>query len=90
MEKTLYFEGAGCSGTKRNDVENCRIRTAFHNDKGESIYLELTSCEVSKHSATSLKKYTFAGFKLFFLCLLGLAIFVSFNFLNTSGLLHRN
>ena len=29
MKKTLYFEGAGC--VPRNDVENCRIRTAFTN-----------------------------------------------------------
>lgn len=43
MKKTLYFEGAGCEGTQRNDVENCRIRTAFTNNDGKKIYLELMS-----------------------------------------------
>lgn len=41
QEKILYFEGAGC--VPKNDVENCRIRTAFTNDKGERLYLEITS-----------------------------------------------
>lgn len=48
--KTLYFEGAGMEGTQRNDVENCRIRTAFTNDKGEKIYLELGGTEVTKYT----------------------------------------
>lgn len=39
--KTLYFEGAGC--VPSNDVENCRIRTAFTNKEGKKIYLELIS-----------------------------------------------
>lgn len=39
--KVLYFEGAGMEGTQYNDVENCRIRTAFTNDRGKKIYLEL-------------------------------------------------
>jgi hypothetical protein len=39
--KTLYFEGAGC--VPANDVENCRIRTAFTNKAGEKIYLEMSS-----------------------------------------------
>lgn len=39
--KILYFEGAGCEGTRYNDVENCRIRTAFTNDGGKKIYLEM-------------------------------------------------
>lgn len=43
MSKILYFEGAGMEGTQKNDVENCRIRTAFTNDLGEKIYLEVTS-----------------------------------------------
>lgn len=42
MKKTLYFEGAGCTGTQVNDVENCRIRTAFTNKDGEKIYIELS------------------------------------------------
>jgi len=65
MEKTLYFEGAGwadCDTSKATDVQNCRIRTAFHNDKGEAIYLEMTSCEVTKRSANYLKSYRYAGF----------------------------
>ena len=46
MSKTLYFEGAGCEGTNVNDVENCRIRTAFRTDDGREFYLELFSgCE---------------------------------------------
>lgn len=40
-KKVLYFEGAGCEGTQYNDVENCRIRTAFTNNDGDKIYLEL-------------------------------------------------
>ena len=60
MKKVLYFEGAGC--VPRGEVENCRIRTAFHNDKGEAIYLEITGFEVTKNSRPSLKKYTNAGF----------------------------
>lgn len=39
--KTLYFEGTGC--VPANDVENCRIRTAFTNKAGEKIYLEMSS-----------------------------------------------
>lgn len=43
--KTLYFEGAGCDFQDENsDVGNYRIRTAFANNKGEKIYLELGSC----------------------------------------------
>lgn len=41
MAKTLFFEGAGCNGTQVNDVENCRIRTAFKADDGKQYYLEL-------------------------------------------------
>ena len=41
--KTLYFEGAGWPDTQRNDVENCRIRTAFTNKNNQKIYLELGS-----------------------------------------------
>jgi hypothetical protein len=36
--KTLYFEGVG--SVPLGDVGNCRILTAFHNDKGWPIYLE--------------------------------------------------
>lgn len=41
MKKTLYFEGAGC--VPCNDVENCRIRTAFTNKDGKKVYIEFTS-----------------------------------------------
>ncbi|KAI4445067.1 hypothetical protein C823_007571 [Eubacterium plexicaudatum ASF492] len=41
MKKTLYFEGAGC--VPCNDVENCRIRTAFTNKCGRKIYIEFLS-----------------------------------------------
>lgn len=44
MSNTLYFEGAGWVAC--NDVENCRIRTAFTNLDGNKIYIEFTSsCE---------------------------------------------
>lgn len=47
MKKTLYFEGAGC--VPHNDVENCRIRTAFTNKDGKMIYIEfLSGCKVTK------------------------------------------
>lgn len=41
MKKTLYFEDAGC--VPCNDVENCRIRTAFTNIEGKKIYIEFLS-----------------------------------------------
>lgn len=41
--KTLYFEGAGCVPV--GEVENCRIRTAFTNNNGKQIYLEITGLE---------------------------------------------
>lgn len=41
MKKILYFEGAGC--VPCNDVENCRIRTAFTNRDGKKIYIEFIS-----------------------------------------------
>lgn len=42
--KTLYFEGAGWSDTDSStNVGNCRIRTAFTNDDGRQIYLEMSS-----------------------------------------------
>lgn len=40
-KKVLYFEGAGC--VPCNNVENCRIRTAFTNRDGKKIYIELLS-----------------------------------------------
>lgn len=58
--KTLYFEGAGC--VPRGDVENCRIRTAFKNDKGQAFYLELTGIEVHKKSPEAHKQFANIGF----------------------------
>ena len=57
--KTLFFEGAGC--VQRGDVENCRIRTAFHNKEGRAIYLELTGIESNKYTAKSLANFTNIG-----------------------------
>ena len=39
MNKTLYFEGAGC--VTCGEVENCRIRTAFKREDGETLFLEM-------------------------------------------------
>ena len=58
--KTLYFEGAGC--VPRGEVENCRIRTAFTNDEGKGIYLEMVGVETSKNSPKSLQQHKFVGF----------------------------
>lgn len=54
--KVLYFEGAGC--VPRGDVENCRIRTSFLNDEGKQFYLELSSFDVTKHTAKRYKGFT--------------------------------
>lgn len=54
--KVLYFEGAGC--VPRGDVENCRIRTAFINDEGKRIYLEMSGMEVTKHTPITLKGFS--------------------------------
>jgi hypothetical protein len=58
--KTLYFEGAGC--VPCGEVANCRIRTAFTNNEGRKIYLELTGLEISGRSSNHLKIYKYAGF----------------------------
>lgn len=52
--KILYFEGAGCEDTYRGEVSNCRIRTAFTNNEGRKIYLELSGYEKTKDD---VKKY---------------------------------
>ena len=59
-KKVLWFEGAGC--VERGDVENCRIRTAFRNNWGIEIYLEISSVEVTKHSPAHLREFVNAGF----------------------------
>lgn len=58
--KTLYFEGVGC--VPLGDVENCRIRTAFYNDEGRVIYLELSGIERNKHTSIHLPTCNFIGF----------------------------
>jgi len=39
-KKIFYFEGAG--NVPAGGLDNCRIRTAFHDDLGRAIYLEMT------------------------------------------------
>lgn len=56
--KTLYFEGAGWPETEKKYGLNCRIRTAFTNDKGRKIYLELMA---GKKDKKRMKGYEFAG-----------------------------
>ena len=53
--KTLYFEGAGC--VSRADVPNCRIRTAFHLDNGNAVYLELSGMETTRNSAHIYRQF---------------------------------
>ncbi len=62
MPKTLYFEGAGC--VPRGEVENCRIRTAFHHYNGRGIYVEIIGNDVPKgkrsvmpYWAVNIKEY---------------------------------
>lgn len=38
-ERILFFEGAGC--VPAGDIDNCRIRTAFINNDGKKIYIEM-------------------------------------------------
>lgn len=59
MKKILLFEGAGC--VPRGDVENCRIRTAFTNDEGKQIYLEIIGMETTKTSAPKFQQFTYYG-----------------------------
>lgn len=47
MKRTLYFEGAGC--VPCNDVENCRIRTAFTNRDGQKIFIEFIGCRTHEN-----------------------------------------
>lgn len=53
--KNLLFEGAGC--VPRGDLENCRIRTAFTNDEGKQIYLEITGSKTTKYTPDHLRQY---------------------------------
>lgn len=56
-KKTLYFEGAGSTGANGDyNGLNCRIRTAFHNDKGKMIYLEVGGGHPNKYMLKEAKK----------------------------------
>ena len=48
-KKTLLFEGAGITGTRLADVENCRLRTRLKNKDERIIYLEIGGTEVNKY-----------------------------------------
>lgn len=56
MKKVLYFEGAGCAPA--GEVTNCRIRTAFTNDDGKKIYIELLSYTVTNIDHKKWKRYS--------------------------------
>ena len=56
MKKVLYFEGAGSA--KAGEVSNCRIRTAFTNDDGKKIYIELLSYTVEAIDHKKWKRYS--------------------------------
>lgn len=49
-KKVLYFEGAGWedADTSKATIGNCRVRTAFVNNEGRKIYLELLACALRK------------------------------------------
>jgi len=59
--KTLYFEGAGWFGadsSKATDVKNCRIRTAFTNNEGKKIYLEILQGNIyNQKKKNQVEKY---------------------------------
>lgn len=57
MKKTLYFEGAGIENTYRGELSNCRIRTAFTNNEGEKIYLEILGYEKTKEDDKKYHRY---------------------------------
>lgn len=49
-KKVLYFEGAGWEDAdiSKATIGNCRIRTAFINNKGKKIYLEISAVPIYK------------------------------------------
>jgi len=59
MSKTLYFEGAGC--VPCNDVENCRIRTAFTNRDSKNIYLEMRAAIAPNKKSRGEYRYIFCS-----------------------------
>ena len=50
MTKTLVFERAGVPLKDMNDVGTGRIRTAFHMQDGQAIYLELIAIRKGKYT----------------------------------------
>lgn len=56
--KTLYFEGAGWEEAHRGEIPNCRIRTAFTNNDGKKIYLEILGYEKSVEDEKKYKRYS--------------------------------
>ena len=65
-KKVLFFEGAGCENTCHNgEFTNCRIRTAFTNDEGKKIYLELLSRVITADDVKHVKKYPDSIYKGF-------------------------
>ena len=64
MKKILYFEGAGWDGaedSKATDMKNCRIRTAFKNDKGNRIYLEMSCVKAGGRFQKAYNHLKYAG-----------------------------
>lgn len=61
--KTLYFEGAGMESAdiSKATVGNCRIRTAFHLDNGDKVYLELSGKFADKRRECE-RPFVHAGF----------------------------
>lgn len=55
--ETLYLEGAGCEGTDKGEIPNCRIRTAFTNNEGKKIYLEILGIEKTMDDLKKYKRY---------------------------------
>lgn len=62
MANVLYFEGAGMDfygeAIKQSDVGNFRIRTAFTNNDGKKIYIELGNGARWGYKSTRSKKKT--------------------------------
>jgi hypothetical protein len=61
--RTLYFEGAGwfdADTSKATDMRNCRVRTAFTDNAGRKIYLEMSAHVVTKNSSPIVKNFTVA------------------------------
>lgn len=62
--KILYFEGAGWSGADISiaTIGNCRIRTAFHLDDGQAVYLEIEGGERTRYSNPQIFRWQYTGF----------------------------